>query len=297
VRRAAGSRTIGWWRTCGLALCALASCAGDPLTSEGHGEFRASGNEPFWSVLVTDSTITFHALGSDPVVFREFNVKQTPSGIRFMADGPAVRGAFVLELVTEPCSDSMADVRFDFRASVIAGGVSYSGCAKRGLDPAGEGASNAVVDLEAVRNAAYVLSWTDAATIQLQNGGFSGEAVGATQMRVLLTDWVVFGDLDADGTDEAVAVLATDPGGSGTFYELVVVAHVDGVPVNVASKLLGDRIVMQSLLVSDGLIELSMTTHGSNDPMCCPTENVLRRFGWDGVFRRLGVGSALRDVS
>ena len=121
MRRAVDNRMVGPWRTCGLGLCALLSCAGDPLASAGHGEFRASGNEPFWSVLVTDSTITFHALGSDPLVFREFNVKETPSGVRFVADGPAAQGALVLELVTEPCSDSMADVRFEFRASVITG--------------------------------------------------------------------------------------------------------------------------------------------------------------------------------
>ena len=193
MRRAVDSRTIGWWRTCGLGLCALWSCAGDPLTSAGHGEFRASGNEPFWSVLVTDSAITFNALGSEPLVFREFNVKETPSSVRFVADGPVAQGALVLELVTEPCSDSMADVRFEFRASVVTGGVSYSGCAKRGLDPTGEGASNATVDLQAVRNAAYVLSSADAATVQLQNGEFFGETIGATQMRVHLTDWVAFG--------------------------------------------------------------------------------------------------------
>ena len=86
-----------------------------------------------------------------------------------------------------------------------------------------------------------------------------------------------------EGTDEAVAVLAADPGGSGTFYELAVVAEVDGVPVNVASQLLGDRIVMRGLWVSDGVVELAMTTHGSNDPMCCPTENIVRRFRWDGA--------------
>jgi uncharacterized membrane protein len=276
-------RTIAWWGACVLGLCALLSCTGDRPSSTGHGEFRASGNEPFWSVLVTDTAIAFHALGSDRLVFREFDAKETPSGFRFVAVGPADRGALVLDLVTQPCNDSMADVRYEFQASVIAGGVSYSGCAKRGLDPAGEGASRTIVDLEAVRNATYVLSWADAATVQLRNGEFSGEAIGATHLRVHLTDWVAFGDLDTDGMDEAVAVLATDPGGSGTFYELAVVADVDGVPVNVASQLLGDRIVMRGLSVSGGLIELAMTTHGTNDPMCCPREDVLRRFRWDGT--------------
>lgn len=273
---------MSWMRSHVLVLCVLTACTAGRQSAAAYGEFRASGNEPFWSVLVTDTTITFHALGSEPLVFHEFDVEETASGLRFTADSSADHGMLVLELVTKPCNDSMADVQFEFGASVATGGTTYSGCAKRGLDPAGENAENAVIDLEAVRNAAYVLSWPPATTIELQGGEFFGDTVGATTMRVRLTDWVAFGDLDADGTDEAVAVLAADPGGSGTFYELAVLADVNGVPVNVASQLLGDRIVMRGLSVSDGLIELAITTHGSNDPMCCPRDSLVRRFRWDG---------------
>ena len=148
---------IGRRRSYGLGLSVLLACASDGTSSLNQGEFRASGNEPFWSVLVTDTTITFNALGSDPIVFRDFDAHETSSGFRFAADGPGDGGALALELVTEPCNDSMADVQFEFRASLITGGVSYVGCAKRGLDPAGEGTSSAVVDLEAVRNEASAL--------------------------------------------------------------------------------------------------------------------------------------------
>ena len=62
-----------------------------------------------------------------------------------------------------------------------------------------------------------------------------------------LSDAVAFGDLDNDGYEDAAVVTITDPGGSGTFYDLAVVMEEGGQPVNVAIAPLGDRVQIQAV--------------------------------------------------
>ena len=111
----------------------------------------------------------------------------------------------------------------------------------------------------------------------------------ATVTLVLLTESVKFGDLNGDGVDDAVAVIETDPGGSGVFFELVAVVATDEGPQQVASVSLGDRTEIRSLEVEDGIVSLDLITHGPEDPMCCPTQREQRRY-------RL-VGGSLRTVT
>jgi heat shock protein HslJ/uncharacterized protein YraI len=132
---------------------------------------------------------------------------------------------------------------------------------------------------ETLANMTYQSDWTQSGTATLQNGQYS-EAVApgsATQTKVMLTEYLAFGELD--GQIGAAAILVTDPGGSGTFYELAVVVERDGQPVHVASAPLGDRAQINSLTIqSNGIIVVDMITHGPEDPMCCPTQQVVR--GW-----------------
>jgi heat shock protein HslJ len=95
-----------------------------------------------------------------------------------------------------------------------------------------------------------------------------------------LTDNIAYGELN--GQEAVAVILVTDPGGSGTFYDLAVVVEQDGQPVNVATTLLGDRVQVQALSVANNEIVVSMVTHGPDDPMCCPSQQVVQTYTLEG---------------
>ena len=91
----------------------------------------------------------------------------------------------------------------------------------------------------------------------------------ASQISIQLTEWIASGDLN--GVPSAAVVLVGSGGGSGSFYSLHVVQEVDGAYQEVASTLLGDRVIVEGLAIQDDTVQVRMTTHGPDDPMCCPT--------------------------
>lgn len=139
------------------------------------------------------------------------------------------------------------------------------------------------VGVDTLKNIAYQSDWTKEGTAPLVDGEYSEPAApgSATKTVVKLHDRMAFG-YTADGQQLAAAVLVTDPGGSGTFYELAAIAFQDGKPQHVASALLGDRVQIQSLALQDGEIVVEMIAQGPNDPMCCPTQHVVERYVLQG---------------
>jgi heat shock protein HslJ len=127
-------------------------------------------------------------------------------------------------------------------------------------------------------NATYKSDWTQSGTAHLTNGEWSEPAApgSATQTTVMLSDHISHGDLNDQ--QAAAAVLVTDPGGTGTFYDLALLVKGPEGWRNVAIALLGDRVKVHSLAIEDNEIVVDLTTHGPDDAMCCPTLQVLRRF-------------------
>ena len=70
-------------------------------------------------------------------------------------------------------------------------------------------------------------------------------------------------------------ILVADPGGSGSFTSLEAVRIAGGSPAHAASLALGDRAQLGSLAIADGQIALEMVTHAPDDPLCCPTQEVM----------------------
>jgi hypothetical protein len=126
----------------------------------------------------------------------------------------------------------------------------------------------------------YALEGSDSsATITLTNGHY--ESPDGTLAVTLLPD-VAFGDLDDDTVPDAAAVLVSQPGGSGSFYDLVVLAATADGPRQVATALLGDRVDIESLVIIDGQIALQLLTQGPADPLCCPTQREARTYALVG---------------
>lgn len=91
-------------------------------------------------------------------------------------------------------------------------------------------------------------------------------------VQLTLHETSAMGDLNGDGTDDAAVILVNSPGGSGVFEYLAVVLNAGGTPVNVATTLLGDRVRIDGMAIAAGQITLDVTTHGPDDPLCCPSQ-------------------------
>ena len=147
-------------------------------------------------------------------------------------------------------------------------------------EPAAEGEQVPADDLqEALANMTYSSEFTQAGTAPLEDGKYEEEAApgSATKTEVmLLPEYTAFGELN--GQPSAAVILATDPGGSGTFIDLAVVTEQDGVPTNVATTNLGDRVQINSVAIQDNQIVVDMVNQGPDDPMCCPTQQVVQTY-------------------
>jgi len=72
-------------------------------------------------------------------------------------------------------------------------------------------------------------------------------------------------------------------GGSGTFYDLVVVQNQNGKAVHVATTGLGDRIKITSIKVYIGRVTVTYLTRKDGEPMsAAPTVDVSKTFALQG---------------
>jgi heat shock protein HslJ len=148
--------------------------------------------------------------------------------------------------------------------------------------PQPEGEAPAGLSREELANATYSSEFTQEGTATLTNGEYSEPAApgSATKTKVILTPYVAYGQLD--GQDVAAVVLVTDPGGSGTFYALHLMTAESGQPVEVASTFLGDRIQINSITIEGDQIVVDMVQAGPDDPMCCPSQQVIKAYELQG---------------
>ena len=131
---------------------------------------------------------------------------------------------------------------------------------------------------ETVGNLSYPNDFSASGIAPLANGSYSepGAPGSAGQVTVQLRR-AAFGEIG--GAAAAAVVLATDTGGSGTFYELQLVIRADdGVAQSVAQRLLGDRIRLQGLAFVGERIRVDFTGFAPADGICCPTLNLVQEF-------------------
>ena len=124
--------------------------------------------------------------------------------------------------------------------------------------------------------------------VQLSDGVFEGAPFvegGASRPRVtLITDFDLGGDLDGDGQDERIVLLAENSGGSGTMGYLTAVSPVAAGGGALDTVALGDRVQIVSAEATDNGVELVVVQAGTEDAACCPGDVVRRRFTYaDGA--------------
>jgi heat shock protein HslJ len=123
--------------------------------------------------------------------------------------------------------------------------------------------------------------------VRLNDGRWQDEPVtegGASRLSVGLDRNVLLsGDLNGDGAKETVVMLWSNSGGSGTFDYLAVVGRSKtGVPVNLATRALGDRVKIHNARVDGGRIVIDSVETGPEDPKCCPGQKYRRTYALAG---------------
>lgn len=154
-------------------------------------------------------------------------------------------------------------------------------CGRGGRVPAAA-VSSTPIATAALRNASYRLAFDPTRTMHLVNGTATDQAdlEGSLQVTTTMLDTIARGNLP-DGRAEAAVVLVTNAGGTGSFYDLALVADSTGTPVNLATVGLGDRVVVKAIRLDGDSVTVSLLTQGPKDPMCCPTLSVTRHFVLD----------------
>ena len=109
-------------------------------------------------------------------------------------------------------------------------------------------------------------------------GGPYGKGSASRPVVSLVGDLRITGDLDGNGTDDAVVLLNYAPGGTGQLFYLAVVARKNGKIQNVATTLIGDRVQIRNVRIEQKRIFVDVVQAGPKDAMCCPGEVTTR--GW-----------------
>jgi heat shock protein HslJ len=151
------------------------------------------------------------------------------------------------------------------------------------VDEATGGAAVPAEITTALLNASYPLNYSGSGTIQLTDGEYRQPAAedSASEIVTQLTEHVVVGEMSS-GEQAAAVILVSQTGGTGTFYDLVVMSEQDGQLSNPASTYLGDRIVINSLTIENDQIVVDMVVQGPEDPFCCPTQQVIQTYELQG---------------
>lgn len=128
-------------------------------------------------------------------------------------------------------------------------------------------------------NLTYLSEFTGSGTAPLVDGEYREKVQPdmASETIVSLSDHVVAGQL-SNGQEAIAVILVTTTGGTGTFFNLHLVQEIDGQLANTAAVYLGDRVDITKLAFVGGEILLEMVNQGPDDPMCCPSQQVVQTY-------------------
>jgi len=131
-----------------------------------------------------------------------------------------------------------------------------------------------------IHSAEYQLGFVDALrVVQLTDGKYEQGLLGDDDfVSVVVTEFTTHGDLNDDGTEEYVALVAENYGGTGVFIFLVVFSEENGKLVHQTSVWVDDRPQVNGLSMDGSGIFLDVNIHRRDEPMCCPTLHTIRHY-------------------
>jgi heat shock protein HslJ len=142
--------------------------------------------------------------------------------------------------------------------------------------------ADSVPTLKELKNASYSGIEGLKGPVKLVDGKWKGRPhkKGSASRAVVnfVRDFHMIGDLDGDGTDEAVVLLNYAPGGTAQLLHLAVVARKKGKIENVATTLVGDRVQIRDVRIEKQRLLVDVVRSGAKDAKCCPGE--VATVGW-----------------
>jgi heat shock protein HslJ len=136
--------------------------------------------------------------------------------------------------------------------------------------------------LKEIKNASYSGIEGLKGSVKLVDGRWKGRPYkkGSASRPVvsLIGDFRTTGDLDGDGTDDAVVLLNYAPGGTGQLLHLALMARKKGKIQNLATALIGDRVQIRGVRIEQKRIFVDVIQAGPKDAMCCPGEVTTREW-------------------
>lgn len=105
------------------SLTVLAAAA----SANGSESFRAQGNEPFWSIRMTDAAITFQPMDGDAVTVTPRPSPRQDGDVE-VYEASAGGERLVVSIASKVCTDSMSGMPFPKSVTVAIGDRTLNGC-------------------------------------------------------------------------------------------------------------------------------------------------------------------------
>ena len=132
--------------------------------------------------------------------------------------------------------------------------------------------------LSKLKQASY--TGIDVGDLTLTDGNWQGQPYSDSSpvapIAGLAEDFYLHADLDGDQAEEAVVLIWSSAGGTGSNSYLAVMDRHDGKIRNLSTALIGDRVKLQSALIDKQKVVLHVLQAAADDPMCCPTQLATR---------------------
>ncbi len=140
---------------------------------------------------------------------------------------------------------------------------------------------------QAFLNAEYLIATSplpDIERVRFQNGKYQrGSSVFEEGFLTASLERLEPTDLNNDGLQDVVAIVASNTGGSAVWISLSGLLGGSKNPTPLEPVFLGDRVVVNNISIArsaggSGEVCLDMLVHGPNDGQCCPTKKAKRCF-------------------
>jgi len=124
-------------------------------------------------------------------------------------------------------------------------------------------------DKSTLANMEYIIDITESGRADLVNGVYEEAAAAGSVSKIIvrLDDSGAIGDIDGDGISDSAVILQAEGGGSGTFLYLAVVLNQTGGPAALEAVFLGDRILIERVGISEGVIQVDIIDRKNGESM------------------------------